>query len=147
MEISSASYIVFDTSTNASVIDVDTSNQLPGSTGTVPYSFASEQIQLSTTFSSTETARKGMCLKPPVVIAGVQAFIAFTIPSSLQTGTAVEVWLTSADGKSQLSSAIKATSLGQLYELIGGAEKLHQLLHQLLLKQLHKKFCWSYQMT
>jgi hypothetical protein len=128
MEVSSASYIVFDTATNASVIDIDTSNQLPGTTGTVPYSFASEQMQLTTTFSSTETARKGMCLKPPVVMAGVQAFIAFTIPISLQTGTAVEVWLTSADGKSQVSSAIKATSSGQLYELVGGTEKDTQTL-------------------
>jgi hypothetical protein len=128
MQVSSASYIVFDTATNASVIDIDTSNQLPGTTGTVPYSFSSEQIQLTTTFSSTETARKGMCLKPPVVMAGVQAFVAFTIPSSLQTGTAVEVWLTSADGKSQVSSAIKATSSGQLYELVGGTEKDTQTL-------------------
>jgi tetrahydromethanopterin S-methyltransferase subunit F len=121
MEVSSTSYIIFDTSTNASVIDIDSSNQLPGTSSVVPYSFSSDQIQLSAGFSATETNRKAMCLKPSIIVAGVQTFVAFNIPT-LPSGTAAEVWLSSADGQHHVSASIvsKSTS-GQELKLSAGS--------------------------
>jgi hypothetical protein len=111
MEVSSTSYIVFDTSTNSSVIDIDSSNQVPGASAVVPYSFSTDQIQLSAGFSATETTRKAMCLKPSIIVAGVQTFVAFNIPA-LPSGTAAEVWLSSADGKHHVSASIASKSSG-----------------------------------
>jgi tetrahydromethanopterin S-methyltransferase subunit F len=122
METSSASYIVFDTATNASVIDVDASNQVPGASGVVPYTFVNDQLQLSTGFSATETARKSMCLKPSIIVTGVQSFIAFNIPT-LQAGTAAEVWLTSINGQHHVSASIVAKNDGsQTFQLVAGSD-------------------------
>jgi hypothetical protein len=122
MEVSSSSYIIFDTSTNASVIDIDSSNQVPGTSAVVPYSFSSDQIQLNAGFSATETARKAMCLKPSIIVAGVQTFVAFNIPA-LPSGTAAEVWLSSADGNYHVSASIisKSTS-GHELKLSAGSD-------------------------
>jgi tetrahydromethanopterin S-methyltransferase subunit F len=122
MEFSSTSYIVFDTSTNASVIDIDSTNQLPGTSSVVPYSFSNDQIQLSAGFSATETTRKAMCLKPSIIVAGVQTFIAFNVPA-LPSGTAAEVWLHSGDGKYQSSASIISKSNGnQEFKLSAGID-------------------------
>jgi hypothetical protein len=128
MEVSSTSYIVFDTSTNASVIDIDSSNQLPGVSAVVPYSFSADQIQLSAGFSATETSRKAMCLKPSIIVAGVQTFVAFNIPA-LPSGTAAEVWLSSADGKHHVSASIVSKSSGgQQLLLTAGSDTDVQLI-------------------
>jgi hypothetical protein len=122
MEVSSTSYVVFDTSTNASVVDIDSSNQVPGTSAVVPYSFSSDQVQLSAGFSATETTRKAMCLKPSIIVAGVQTFVAFNIPA-LPSGTAAEVWLSSADGKHHVSASIVSKSSGgQQFLLTAGLD-------------------------
>jgi hypothetical protein len=122
MEISSSSYIIFDTSTNASVIDIDSSNQIPGTSAVVPYSFSINQIQIGAGFSATETARKAMCLKPSIIVAGVQTFVAFNI-LNLPSGTAAEVWLSSADGNYHVSASIISKSTGgQELKLSAGSD-------------------------
>jgi hypothetical protein len=122
MEVSSSSYIIFDTSTIASIIDIESSNQIPGTSAVVPYSFSSDQIQLSAGFGATETARKAMCLKPSIIVAGVQTFVAFNIPN-LPSGTAAEVWLSSADGKHHVSASIVSKNSGnQELKLSAGSD-------------------------
>jgi tetrahydromethanopterin S-methyltransferase subunit F len=63
-----------------------------------------------------------MCLKPSIIVAGVQTFVAFNIPT-LPSGTAAEVWLSSADGSHHVSASIisKSTS-GQELKLSAGSD-------------------------
>jgi hypothetical protein len=110
MQSASASYVVFDSASSQNYIDIDGSNKLPGSSGPISYSFTSDgQIQLT---SSSTDQRRGMCLKPSILVAGVQTFVAFKFPTLLTQGASAEIWLLSEDGQYQISSAVKFAANG-----------------------------------
>jgi hypothetical protein len=114
MQASSASYVAFDATTNQNIINVDSANNIPGTIGNASYQFSNNELQLSS--SLYENTRKSVCLNPSMIIAGVQTFVAFAIPASLTTGTAVEVWFSESSGKI-FSSSIKSLSSGYVFEL------------------------------
>ncbi len=117
MQVSSSSYVVFDTTTNTSAINVDSANAIPGTIGTVNYQMTSSELQLSSSFSSTQVAKQGICLNPSIIVAGVQTFIAFSLPSSLPSGTAAEVWISHPSGSFAFSSSVRSSSSGYVFEL------------------------------
>jgi DNA-binding beta-propeller fold protein YncE len=116
MQTSSTSYVVFDSSSSQSSIDIDAANDLPDSTGPVSYSFTSDnQLQLSS--SSSDAGRKGICLKPSLLVAGLQTFIAFNFPTALPSGVAAEVWLQDTSADLHISSAIRFAGGSQSLQL------------------------------
>jgi hypothetical protein len=84
-------------------------------------------VQVAATFSDTETARRSMCLNPSILVAGVQTFIAFKIPSAQSAGTAVEVWLTDVNGQYRVSTSVAQSSSGQQLKLNSGESASVQL--------------------
>jgi alpha-tubulin suppressor-like RCC1 family protein len=114
MQTSSTTYVVFDANSLQSSINIDAANNLPDSSGPVSYSFTSDnQLQLSS--SSSDTGRKGICLNPSILVAGLQTFVAFSFPTALPSGVASEIWLQDTNGDYQISSAL---------EFVGGAPSL-----------------------
>jgi hypothetical protein len=114
MQTSSATYVVFDTNSRQSSINVDAANDLPDSSGPISYSFTSDnQLQLSS--SSSDVGRKGICLNPSLLVAGLQTFVAFSFPTALPSGVASEIWLQDTNGDYRISSAL---------EFVGGAPSL-----------------------
>jgi hypothetical protein len=117
MQVSSSSYVVFDTTTNTSAINIDSANAIPGTSGTVNYQMTSSELQLSSSFSSTQVAKQSICLNPSIIVAGVQTFIAFSLPSSLPSGTAAEVWISHPSRSFAFSSSVRSSSSGYVFEL------------------------------
>jgi hypothetical protein len=114
MQTSSTSYVLFDTNSRQSSINLDAANNLPDSSGPISYSFTSDnQLQLSS--SSSDTGRKGMCLNPSVLVAGLQTFVAFSFPTTLPSGVASEIWLQDINGDYRVSSALR---------FVGGSQSL-----------------------
>jgi hypothetical protein len=107
MQTSSASYVVFDTVTGASRVNMDAVNYIPGNTGNASIQLVSDHIELTNSFGQSEAGRKGVCLNPSYLIGGVQTFVAFEIPKLLPIGTAVEIWLNDATGKYAVHSSVK----------------------------------------
>jgi hypothetical protein len=116
MQTSSTSYIVFDSSTRQNSIDIDSANNLPDSTGPVSYSFTNDN-ELQLTYSSSDTGRKGICLNPSVLVAGLQTFVAFKFPTALPSGVATEIWLQDSNGKFRVLSALRFVGASQSLEL------------------------------
>ncbi len=123
MQVSSSSYVVFDTTTNTSAINVDSANSVPGTSGTVNYQMTSSELQLSSSFGSTQVAKQSICLNPSIIVAGVQTFIAFSLPSSLPSGTAAEVWISHPSGSFAFSSSVRSSSTGYVFELDAAGAK------------------------
>jgi hypothetical protein len=126
IQASSSSFVSFDTLSNTSSINVEAANSLPGSSP-ANYTFSNNAVQVAATFSDTETARRSMCLNPSLLVAGVQTFIAFKIPSAQSAGTAVEVWLTDANGQYRVSTSVTQSSTGQQLKLNSGESASVQL--------------------
>jgi hypothetical protein len=114
MQTSSTTYVAFDTNSRQSSINIDAANDLPDSSGPISYSFTSDnQLQLSS--SSSDTGRKGICLNPSILVAGLQTFVAFSFPTALPSGVASEIWLQDTSGDYLISSAL---------QFVGGAQSL-----------------------
>jgi alpha-tubulin suppressor-like RCC1 family protein len=114
MQTSSTTYVVFDANSQQSSINIDAANDLPDSSGPVSYSFTSDnQLQLSS--SSSDTGRKGICLNPSLLVAGLQTFVAFSFPTALPSGVASEIWLQDTNGDYRVSSGL---------QFVGGAQSL-----------------------
>jgi hypothetical protein len=118
--------VLFDTTSNTSSINVEAANSLPGSSP-ANYTFSNNAVQVGATFSDTETSRRSMCLNPSLLVAGVQTFIAFKIPSAQSTGTAVEIWLTAANGLHRVSTSVAQYSTGQQLQVSTGESASVQL--------------------
>jgi DNA-binding beta-propeller fold protein YncE len=118
MQVQSATYVVFDSSSRQSSIDIDAANDLPDSSGPVSYSFTSDN-QMQLTSSSSDTGRKGICLNPNLLVAGLQTFVAFSFPTALPSGVASEIWLQDATDDYRISSALRFVGGSQSLELIG----------------------------
>jgi hypothetical protein len=118
LQTTSSTFVAFDTTSNSSsIINIDAANQIPGATGTANYTFSSEGLLLSTTYGQSETGKKGVCLKPSLVIANMQTFVIFNIPVTQPSGTAVEVWLMDATKQYTIRASIKQTNNGQVFEI------------------------------
>jgi hypothetical protein len=116
LQTTSSTFVAFDTTSNASsVINVDAANHIPGATGTANYTFASDGLQLSTTYGQSEIGKKGVCLKPSLIIANMQTFVIFNIPVTQPSGTAAEVWLIDATKQYTIHASIKQTTSGQVF--------------------------------
>jgi hypothetical protein len=121
MQTSSSSYIGFDTSSNTSVVNIDNVNTIPGVSSTPNYTFASNELQLSSTFSGVAKTRSALCLNPSIKVGGLQTFVAFKIPSAMPQDTAVEVWLNDVVGKNSIYVSIKnTTAQGLIFEVNTG---------------------------
>jgi DNA-binding beta-propeller fold protein YncE len=116
MQASSTSYIVFDSSSRQSSINIDAANNLPDSSGPISYSFTSDN-QMQLTSSSSDVGRKGICLNPSLLVAGLQTFVAFSFPTALPSGIAAEIWLQDISGDYQVSSALRFVDGTQAFEL------------------------------
>jgi sugar lactone lactonase YvrE len=120
MQTSSASFVIFDTNSRQSSINIGAANNLPDSSGPISYSFTSDnQLQLSS--SSRDTGRKGICLNPSLLVAGLQTFVAFSFPTALPSGVASEIWLQDTNGDHRISSALEFVGVGQSLELTAGS--------------------------
>jgi hypothetical protein len=106
MQVQSSTYVVFDSSSRESSINIDAANDLPGSSGPISYSFTSDN-QLQLTSSSSDTGLKGICLNPSLLVAGLQTFVAFSFPTALPSGVASEIWLQDATSDYRVSSALR----------------------------------------
>jgi hypothetical protein len=117
---------VFDANTNTSSINIDPINAI-GASAPVSYSFTGDHISLSSNFTPTETAKKALCLKPNIIVNGVQTYIAFNLPTLLPSRTALEVWLSDVKGQHSVSSSIRqGTGSSQTLELLAGVDNDHQ---------------------
>jgi DNA-binding beta-propeller fold protein YncE len=116
MQTSSTSYVVFDSSSRQNSINIDSANDLPDSSGPISYSFTNDN-QLQLTYSSSDTGRKGICLNPSVLVAGLQTFVAFSFPTALPSGVAVEIWLQDTSGDISVSSALRFVGGSQSLEI------------------------------
>jgi DNA-binding beta-propeller fold protein YncE len=114
MQVQSSTYVVFDSSSRQSSINIDAANDLPGSSGPISYSFTSDN-QLQLTSSSSDTGLKGICLNPSLLVAGLQTFVAFSFPTALPSGVASEIWLQDATSDYKVSSALR---------FVGGSQSL-----------------------
>jgi DNA-binding beta-propeller fold protein YncE len=114
MQVQSSTYVVFDSSSRESSINIDAANDLPGSSGPISYSFTSDN-QLQLTSSSSDTGRKGICLNPSLLVAGLQTFVAFSFPTALPSGVASEIWLQDTTSDYRVSSALR---------FVGGSQSL-----------------------
>jgi hypothetical protein len=114
MQVQSSTYVVFDSSSRESSINIDAANDLPGSSGPISYSFTSDN-QLQLTSSSSDTGLKGICLNPSLLVAGLQTFVAFSFPTALPSGVASEIWLQDATSDYKVSSA---------FRFVGGSQSL-----------------------
>jgi hypothetical protein len=122
MQVSSSSYVAFDSSTNTGSANMDVANTIPGNTGTATFQLASTHATLSNTFGQSETGRKGVCLNPSYLIAGVQIFVAFELPKVIPSGAAVETWLNDASGKYSLNAAVRNVNGGLVFSLVIGTD-------------------------
>jgi DNA-binding beta-propeller fold protein YncE len=117
MQTSSTSYIIFDTNSKQSSISIDAANDLPDSSGPASYSFTNDnQLQISS--SSSDTGRKGICLNPSLLVAGLQTFVAFSFPTALPSGVASEIWLQDKTSDYRVSSALRFVGGSQSLDLI-----------------------------
>jgi DNA-binding beta-propeller fold protein YncE len=120
MQLSSSTYVGFDSSSRQSTINIDVANQLPSSSGPVSYTFTNDsQLQLSASFNSFDPERKGTCFNPGFLVPGVQVFVAFNFPVALPLGVAVEMWLLDTQASYKASSVIKFTGASQTITLTG----------------------------
>jgi hypothetical protein len=114
MQAQSSVYVIFDESSGQGSINIDAANNLPDYSGPVSYSFTSDnQLQLS--LPSSDTGRKGICMNPSVLVAGLQTFVAFSFPTVLPSNVASEIWLQDTTSDYQISSALR---------FVGGSESL-----------------------
>jgi DNA-binding beta-propeller fold protein YncE len=116
MQVQSSTYIVFDSSSGQSSINIDAANDLPGSSGSISYSFTSDN-QLQLTSSSSDTGLQGICLNPSLLVAGLQTFVAFSFPTALPSGVASEIWLQDTTSDYRVSSALQFVDGSQSLDL------------------------------
>jgi hypothetical protein len=113
IQTSADSYIGFDSASKGGTINIAEASQLPNSSGAVTYSFTSDnQLQLSASFSLFDPERKGTCLNPTFMIAGVQLFAGFNFPILPSSGVGVEMWLLDAKGTYKISSVMSFVTDG-----------------------------------
>jgi hypothetical protein len=121
MQVSSSSYIGFDTNSNTSIVNIDDANAIPGVSSAPNYTFTSNELQLSSTFSGVSKTRSAICLNPSIKVGGLQTFVAFKIPNAMPQDTAVEVWLNDVMGKNSIYVSIKnTTAQGLIFEVNTG---------------------------
>jgi DNA-binding beta-propeller fold protein YncE len=116
MQVQSSTYVVFDSSSGQSSINIDAANDLPGSSGSISYSFTSDN-QLQLTSSSSDTGLQGICLNPSLLVAGLQTFVAFSFPTALPSGVASEIWLQDTTSDYRVSSALQFVDGSQSLDL------------------------------
>jgi hypothetical protein len=120
MQLSSSTYVGFDSSSRQSIFNIDMANQLPSSSGPVSYTFTNDnQLQLSASFASFDPERKGTCFNPGFLVSGLQGFVAFNFPVALPSGVAVEMWLLDTQASYKVSSVIKFAGASQTITLTG----------------------------
>jgi hypothetical protein len=122
MQASSASYVVLDSTTGSSNINMDAASSLPGTTGNASVQAVGDHVEISNTFGQSETGRKAVCVNPSYLIGGVQLFVAFKIPKTLPTGTAVEIWLNEAGGQHKAAAKVSNENGNLVFSLTIGSD-------------------------
>jgi hypothetical protein len=101
---------------------MDAASSLPGTTGNASIQAVGDHVEISNTFGQSETGRKAVCVNPSYLIGGVQLFVAFKIPKTLPTGTAVEIWLNEAGGQHKAAAKVSNENGNLLFSLTIGSD-------------------------